>query len=344
MRHFIILIAAMFSLALYAQETQDFTTRVKNTTAAWGATGTYKAGDINCMEYYSESHFYHGTFAQTVTGLPVGVYEAEVYFNASCAAWSCDEIVGNGTYGRTHLYINDAEVDVPVYNVKEITQPTLYTIKNIHVTDGTLYLGARNDREGANWHLIRMKSLKYLGTDVRSLYDAQFPMIRKARLALAASTCPAYQELLQSAISESLVASAYDSKERLQTLYDNITTAVKESENFETRKKSSLKNLVTRLDYFQRTWNNGTCTVVEGQWNVLVPAVEQACRAKDEDCDYEVMDAARQALNEAMTAATGIMPLSADPDSGSLPFTLDGRPATTRSRGIIIDRRKKILR
>lgn len=335
MKHHILLLATLLALNVQSQ-VQDYTTTVKNTTTAWGATGTYKAGSTTLMEYYSSQHFYHGTFAQTVTGLPVGVYQAEVYFNASCAAWDCAEVCTDGSTGRTHLYINDAEVDVPVRNIKQIDEPTLYTIKDIHVTDGTLRLGARNDREGANWHLIRLKSLKYLGTDSRSLYDAQFPLIRKARLALAASTCPGHRQLLQQAIDESLVASAHDSADRLQALYDNIATAIRESESFEKDKASKLKSLVSRLGYFQRIWNKVPENTSTEQWQVLLPAVERACIAKDSECDIEPLDEARLALNNAMTQATGICVPHADATQHSL-YTIDGRKASSAIKGILID-------
>lgn len=345
MRYHIILLALLLTQPIQAQ-VKDYTTKVKNTATAWGGTGTYKAGDVTCVEYYSAGHFYHGTFSQTITGLPIGVYEAEVYFNSSCAAWDCAEICGNGTTGRTHLFLNDAEVDIPIYNIKQITEPALYTVKNIHVTDGTLYLGARNDREGANWHLIRMKSLTYMGTDARSLYDAQFPMIRKARLAKAASTCPNNQEMIQQAIDESLVASVYDTPEHLQALYDNISNAIKESEEFETRKASRLKSITGRLSTYLRTWNMGTREVCTEQLNILLPAVERACIAKDSECDVDAIEEARQALNAAMTSATGIsvsvLPSAAA--SSAHIYTLDGRKTLGKSKGLFIQNGTKLIR
>lgn len=330
-----LLLFISLSLPLQAQ-VKDYTSKVRNSASAWGGTGTYKAGDISCAEYYSQSHFYHGTFSQTITGLPVGVYEAEVYFNASCAAWDCSEICADGTMGRTHLYLNDAEVDVPVRNVKQITDPTLHTITGIHVSDGTLRLGARNDREGANWHIIRLKSLRYLGTDVRSLYDAQFPLIRQARLALAESTCPSMQQLLQQALDESLVASTYDSAQRLQTLYDNLRTAIEESQAFESRKATTLKNLVSRLSSYQRSWNNGTRTVNSEQLRLLLPAVQQACLAKDDECDLDAMEEARQALLNATNACTAVTSPQLPPTPTERYHTLDGRRAGEHYRGLVI--------
>lgn len=339
----IALLATALALPLHAQ-VKEYTYKVKNTAAAWGGTNTYDAGEVKCVEYYSSGHFYHGTFRQTITELPVGVYEAEVYFNASCAAWDCAEVCGNGTTGRTHLYLNDVEVDVPIYNVKQIDAPTLYTIKNIHVSDGTLYMGARNDREGANWHLIRLKSLNYMGPDVRSLYDAQFPMIRQARLALAASTCPNYQEMLRQAINESSLASAYDSQEHLQTLYDNISTAISESEKFEAEKATTLKNLLSRLGTFQRTWNNGEKTLTTAQRNILMPAVAECCIAKDSECDLEAMNEAREALFNAMNITTGLTLTATPAASTTSPYTIDGRKATDLYRGLIIESGAKVLR
>ena len=344
MKRTLILLALLLPLALFAQ-TKDYTAKVKNTAAAWGGTGTYTAGDITCAEYYAAGHFYQGTFAQTVTGLPVGVYEAEVYFNASCAAWECAEVCADGTTGRTHFFINDAELDVPIYNVKEITAPTLYTLQGIHVSDGTLRLGARNDREGANWHLVRLKSLRYLGPDARSLYDAQFPLVRQARQVLDACTCPAYAELLRQAIDASSAASLDDSQEWLQTLYDNITGAMQEATAFESRKTTTLKNIGTRLSLFQRNWNSGTRSVNDEQWGILLPAVQQLCEAKDDECDLDAMESARTALTQAMTEATGITSLS--PTHDPLPmtlFTLDGRPAVPAAKGLLIGQGRKTVK
>lgn len=343
----LLLLSVFFAICSHlpsVAQAKDYTSKVRNTATAWGGTGTYKAGDVSCAEYYSSDHFYHGTFSQTITGLPIGVYEAEVYFNASCAAWDCAEICSNGTKGRTHLFLNDAEVDVPIYNVKQITEPTLHTITGIHVSDGTLYLGARNDREGANWHLIRLKSLRYIGTDARSLYDAQFPLIRQARLALTESTCPSMQQLLQQALDESLVASAYDPVERLQTLYDNIRTAIEESKSFETRKASTLKNLVARLSSYQRSWNNGTREANSEQLQLLLPAVQQACLAKDDECDLDGMEQARQDLLNATNKCTAISSPVLSPTSAGSLYTLDGRRATEHFRGIVLDGQHKVLR
>lgn len=345
MKRTLLLLAVLLPLALLAQ-TKDYTAKVKNTATAWGATGTYKAGDITCAEYYAAGHFYQGTFSQTVSGLPVGVYEAEVYFNASCAAWECAEVCADGTTGRTHLFLNDAEIDVPIYNVKQITAPTLHKIQGIHVSDGTLHLGARNDREGANWHLIRLKSLRYLGPDARSLYDAQFPLIRQARQTLDACTCPAYADLLQQAIKASSAASLYDTQETLQTLYDNISFAIEEATAFESRKASTLKNINTRLSLFQRNWNNGTRSVNADQWDILLPAVQQVCIAKDDECDLEAMESARAALTQAMTDATGIMPPTTSPFKGEREglFTLDGRRAAPTAKGLLISQGKKVAK
>lgn len=295
----VFILASLLFLPLYAQK--DYTSKVKNTAEAWGGTGTYVAGSVSCVDYFSSTHFYHNTFSQTVSGLPVGVYEAEVYFNASCTG-SAGSLCSDGTTGRTHLFLNDAEVDVPIYNysAKTLSSPTLYSVKDIHVSDGTLHIGARNDREGANWHIIRVKSLKYIGPDVRSLYDAQFPLIRQARQALAASTCPNYRERLQSAIEASLVASAYDSQETLQTLYDDIVTAITESEAFEASKADALKKMMLPLETFQSVWNNGECTASTEMWNALIPAVEKVCLAKDSECDIDAMDDARQSLVDAL--------------------------------------------
>lgn len=149
--------------------------------------------------------------------------------------------------------------------------------------------------------------------------------------------------MLQTAIDESLVASAYDSKEHLQMLYDNITNAIKESESFETKKVSTLKNMQTRLSSFQRTWNNVGKAVSEEQWSLLLPAVQNACIAKDDECDLESINKARLDLVDAINEATGIKVMTCPDEMQQKLFTIDGRRASSLYHGILIINGKKLI-
>lgn len=321
---------------------QDCTSKVKNTQAGWGGTGTYTAGNITCVEYYTDYHFYHNSFRQTVTGLPVGVYEAEVYFNASCAAWSCEPIANDGDKGLTHFYMNDAEIDVPVYNAKSITSPTLYTISGIHVTDGTLRLGARNDREGANWHLVRLKRLTYLGPDSESLYGHLFTLVRQGRSALNASSSDVHSEALRSAIASASAATSTTDPVRLQALADDLQNAITASTTFESEKAEALKGITDSLLKFQTTWNLNTAVAPE-QWQSLLAAVTAACEAKDSDDDIEGIVSAKAELERTMTLITGVVATPAT-NMPHRAITPDGRAVGTSYKGIVIEDGRKTFR
>lgn len=325
----------------------SYTSKVSNSYASWGGQKTYKTGTISCAEYFSSSHFYNNAFWQVVNNLPVGIYTAEIYFNASTTS-DVDKKVEDGTKGYTYLIAGDQEVDVPIYNVSSITDnPTLYTIENIHVTDGTLRLGSRNNREAANWHIIRLKSLKYYGTDSVSLYWGLFPLIRQGRDQWEKCTCLDYRTELDTWINKALQSNITDNTATLQETYNGLKKAISSSQTFESTKATKRKVLSTNLTNWQNTWNNGR-TVTSEQWSILRPALVDAVLAKDLDCSYAEMGTAATALSEAMKEAadvTGINDIDANEDSKKGDYIgLDGTLITHPQKGhIYVKSGKKII-
>lgn len=341
-----IAIGLVFCTPVYAQ---DYTSKVKNTQTAWGGTGTYTAGSISCAEYYNDSHFYHNTFNQTVSNLPVGVYEAEVYFNASCAAWNCEPIVADGTTSITHFFANDAEIDVPVQNIKSITSPTLYTISGIHVTDGTLRLGARNDKEGANWHIVRLMSLTRIGTDSASLYGQLLTLVRQARKALLCSTCDEHSDALRSAIDAAMEVAPTSDVASLQAIITETENEIAASTAFETEKSEALGGIAKSLLKFQIDCNTGIAYTPE-HWQQLLSFVVAACIAKDSETDLETIIAAKHELDNAMQILTGITssPFGLVNETDALKtdnvITTDGRHAHPFFHGIVIKNGHKVFK
>lgn len=339
------------AITLPAIAQTDYTSKVKNTQAAWGGTGTYTAGGTSMVEYYQAQHFYRNALCQTIKDLPIGNYEAEVYFNASCADWECTAIATDGDKGYTHLYANDSEVDIPIYNTRAIGTPGLYTLTNIHVTDGVLRIGSHNDREAANWHLIRCKSLTYLGVDAKSLYEGLFPLVRKANDTKQTILCPDDLATLDECIAAALAAKEEDGVEQLQQVYDNLNDAITNATALQKSYNTAKGKLKTAMTTFQRDWNNGQ-EVHEEAWNTLLPAVQEAALAKDQTCDVAPIDVATTKLNEAMDMATGIANLEQDNSQSSIfnlqsSYRLNGiknTPSTKGTKGIIITRGKKVIK
>lgn len=96
--------------------------------------------------------------SQTVT-LPNGTYEAQVYCHGH-VAW-VSSLASDGATGYTTLSANGVVADIPVIHNTgwNSNEPTLYTLKNIPVTDGKLTFSVTAKRAGANWFTICVKSL-----------------------------------------------------------------------------------------------------------------------------------------------------------------------------------------
>lgn len=335
------------AITLPAIAQTDYTSKVKNTQAAWGGTGTYTAGSTSMVEYYQAQHFYRNAMCQTVKDLPVGIYEAEIYFNASCADWECTAIAKDGDKGYTHLYANDSEVDIPIYNTRAISSPNVYTLSNIHVTDGVLRIGSHNDREASNWHLIRCKRLTYLGVDAKSLYEALFPLMRKARDAQKTILCPDDMTLLDDCIAAVLSAKETDSVEQLQEVYDRLNNAITNATTLQKQYNTAKTKLKTAMTSFQRDWNNGQ-EPTEESWTALLDAVKEAALAKDQTCDVAPIETATTKLNETLSQATGIADIKQDNLQSAIlnfqsSYRLDGTKTTPTAKGIVVKRGKKII-
>lgn len=155
----------------------DMTAIVGTSMNEWiGGTGSYTAGNVLMTERYFDDTYRTGVMMeQTVKGLPIGLYNVELYAEAN---WTADRggiKTAAATEGTevSHVFVNDATMKVPLAYKTSSTGPRAYNLPQVTITDGTLRMGLVNDVNGANWILIQIKSLKYLGQD-KKLYEESF--------------------------------------------------------------------------------------------------------------------------------------------------------------------------
>ena len=171
--------------AATSEEPVDITSIVGTSKDKWnGATGVYTAGGIGTIERYFDDQYRTGDMmTQTLKNLPLGLYEVELYANANwtenrgsikTAAAAAGEEVSS-------VFANNISVPVPLAHQTTTATAGEYRLENVKVTDGNLTMGIRNDANGANWLLIQIKSLKYLGPDLSVYQEALSSAINTAK-------------------------------------------------------------------------------------------------------------------------------------------------------------------
>ena len=150
----------------------DLTSLVGTGKDDWHGTETVDKDNVTLSGYYNKDHFTGQSMWQTVD-VPNGVYTAELYCHAHCAAWECTAITeAQDQTDYTILSANDVKVGIPIKNDKALSEGlTTYTLENIIVSNGQLKFSIDNDKQGANWITVQIKSLKYLGESLKAVYE-----------------------------------------------------------------------------------------------------------------------------------------------------------------------------
>lgn len=142
----------------------DLTSMVSNKKESWtGATETPNYDGITMVARYAASDWTGDALSQTISGLPVGKYQMEVYCQAH-SSWDTD-VASEGATGYTYLSANEYKLDVPIRNADGATTKALYTFEDMTITNGTLRIAVVNEKLAANWISVYVKSLTFLGPD-----------------------------------------------------------------------------------------------------------------------------------------------------------------------------------
>ena len=96
--------------------------------------------------------------SQSLTNLPNGVYDIELYANA------VDQQNNNPNNGKTDIAYVYAEAANSVKKAVTVTNSaglSTYNLEGVLVIDGTLEIGLAREKSGTNWHTIQIKSMTY---------------------------------------------------------------------------------------------------------------------------------------------------------------------------------------
>ena len=173
----------------------DFTSMADNTVAGWTFNESNRDRKITAfdgqdmVQCYSDNYYTGDAMTQIISGLPTGIYDVEVYCQAQLANWNNHALVAeDGATDITFLKVNDQSQGVPVYQDKNARTKTLYTLNDVKVTDGNLTVKVTNEKEGANWILANIKTIKYLGADLSLLEESWTTNVASAEAVLADET------------------------------------------------------------------------------------------------------------------------------------------------------------
>ncbi|MBR3648563.1 MAG: hypothetical protein IKN59_09310 [Paludibacteraceae bacterium] len=123
---------------------------------------TVNFNGLTMVERYYGSHYSGDVTTQTISNLPNGYYELQIYVQAHNANISK---AGGTSAGNvyTKLIVNGVEQGIPMVDNKSATseEPTLYRMV-VPVTDGNLNIKITNTQQGANWITFLTRDLKYL--------------------------------------------------------------------------------------------------------------------------------------------------------------------------------------
>lgn len=123
-----------------------------------GTTGTYSCNLGTIPERYQSYEWAGSVASNTLSNLPNGTYEVEVYCNASEAWKSTAGITDDNRSTFTELTVNDVAVPIPAYTTNTVTDPTLYTL-TATVTNGDMSIALRNLVKGPNWFIMKLNKV-----------------------------------------------------------------------------------------------------------------------------------------------------------------------------------------
>ena len=242
--------------------TLDFTYLVEN--ADWEKnSGYYTAGGIIHEEKYSDNLWKGEVMSDNISGLANGMYKVEVYLSASAAEWSFTSQITDGDE-NTCITVNDISVPVGVYKRKGVDMPTVVTLNNVMVKDGTMDFRITNTVEGANWIIVAHKSVIMTGKiDNTALQSRLTTLLEEANSIKDADMNSEISNTLNSAIKDSNANS--EDPDALNNMIENLESSIAAA-NTSIADYAKLKNYIamtavfTDVTTYQEQYKNGEYT------------------------------------------------------------------------------------
>lgn len=110
-----------------------------------------------------------GVLMQQTLKVENGTYAVELYANSYFTPdRGFDSDMKDGATDVAYVFANDVKAPIVAKIGTSFSEPGLYAIKKVVVTDGKLTLGFGKDKAGTNWHTIQIKSLTLLtGSNIK---------------------------------------------------------------------------------------------------------------------------------------------------------------------------------
>ena len=110
-----------------------------------------------------------GVLMQQTIKVENGTYAVELYANSYFTPdRGFDSDMQDGATDVAYVFANDVKTFITAKIGTSFSEPGLYTIKKVEVTNGELTLGFGKEKAGTNWHTIQIKSLTLLtGSNVK---------------------------------------------------------------------------------------------------------------------------------------------------------------------------------
>jgi len=165
-----LIVAACALLAGYGSANADVDYTHAFSNAAWKGNGVSMGFPGSAPSNVALAECYYTTFGtglamkQTVSGLPNGNYDVEVYaqaHHANIGGFAAETMTNVNT-----LYVNSSSKALATVNNNGFAdgEPTAYKFEDVSVTDGTMTIYINRDNNGANWFTMAVKSVVFKGT------------------------------------------------------------------------------------------------------------------------------------------------------------------------------------
>ena len=194
-------------------------------TTTWENGGNnYTAGGVVMKEKYAEQPYTGDVMWTSITDLPNGTYDAEVYCNANACEWNFTSDITDGAKNSS-VTANNIVIPVPVYKLTSNNTANVVTLADVVVKDHTMNIKIKNDVIGANWVLVAHKSLILkAGLDVSEQQTTVTELLTEANTL----TLKAMNSIVKAELTTAIngADATNENPDELESMIETLSTAI----------------------------------------------------------------------------------------------------------------------
>lgn len=275
----------------------DFTSKMNMAINAWTCVqgnGPAQYGFTGATETYGNTSAGKVMY-QTISGLANGEYEIHFYAVANAAN-------GGGVVGtKTTVYANDQELEIDVITQNGCTPSDYERTFTVMVTDGSIEYGFKNTVAAGNWYLCKNVALYMTGApDLSDYYNAIATKLVTANGLKSSPMKSTVLSALQNAIDATEGYTAITIIGTLETLSDNLTTAINDANTSVSNYEEALAilNEASSLDAAGQAYYAANETVAAIQSAYDARTLEAVTNEQKAACIAVLPDATRQQTSD----------------------------------------------